>query len=183
MDLKASPGTITQRSRSLAAILLLLTVSLAALFHNCFFPGYTLFSNDGPLGSLMAACHRLPQSFTGSWEDLTTLGTRGGGAFPSITYGLLWVLGPIGFSKLYAAITLLILGLGAWCFFRQLGFAPLACILGGLAASLNSVFFSAACWGVGTHPLTAGMNFFALAALADNSGNSSPRRWLRVILA
>jgi hypothetical protein len=55
-----------------------------------------------------------------------------------------------------------------------------ACLLGGLAAALNSGFFSAACWGVGTHPLTVAMEFFALAALVDNS---SSKRWLRVILA
>ena len=74
----------------------------------------------------------------------------------------------------------MILGLGAWCFFRQSGLAPAACLLGGLAAVLNSSFFSAACWGVASHAITVGMIFFALAALADTA---SPRRWLRVMLA
>lgn len=156
----------------------LLLLVLGVLFRDNFVPGQTLFSNDGPLGQQVTACNHLPEAFSGTWQDINTIGTRGG-AFPSITYGLLWLLGPVGFSKFYAPATLLILGLGAWCFFRQLGLAPLACVLGGLAAALDSSFFSAACWGVGTHPLTVGMEFFALAALADTT---SPKRWLRVVL-
>ena len=161
-------------------MLLLLFAVLAVLFHNQFFPGYTLFSNDGPLGTLMSASHRVPETFSGGWQDLNSIGFREGGAFPDITYGLLLLLGPIGFSKFYAGLVMLILGLSAWCFFRQAGLAPIACWLGGLAAALNSSFFSAACWGVGTHPLTLAMNFLALAALMDTS---SRRRWLRVALA
>ena len=164
---------------ALAVFLPSVLLVLCVLFHNNFLPGLTLFSNDGPLGQQVTACHHLPEAFSGTWEDVNTIGVRAG-AFPSVTYGLLWLLGPVGFSKFYAPMTLLILGLGAWCFFRQLGFTPLACVLGGLAASLNSSFFSAACWGVGTHPLTIGMEFFALAALVDTT---SPRRWLRVVLA
>lgn len=178
MDLKSAPKPTSRRAGSLAVILSLLLVVLCFLFHNDFIPGVTLFSNDGPLGQQITACHRLPEAFSGTWEDVNTIGVRGG-AFPSITYGLLWLLGPVGFSKFYAPLTLLILGLGAWCFFRQLGLTPLACVLGGLAAALNSSFFSAACWGVGTHPLTIGMEFFALAALVDTK---SPKRWLRVAL-
>ena len=56
----------------------------------------------------------------------------------------------------------------------------MACIVGGLAAALNSSFFSAACWGVAAHPLTIGLSFFALAALVDTS---SRLRWLRVAVA
>jgi hypothetical protein len=180
MGIKSSQVSTISRTGGFVAALVLLFATLSILFHNSFVPGYTLFSNDGPLAQQMSTCHRLPEAFSGTWEDLNSIGTRGGGAFPSITYGLLWLLGPIGFSKFYAPSTLFILGLGAWCFFRQLGFAPVACVLGSLAATLNSSFFSAACWGVGTHPLTIGMMFFALAALLDTT---SPKRWLCVALA
>ena len=161
-------------------MVLLLFVVLSALMCGDYLPGNILFSNDGPLGRLLAQCHRLPDRFTGCWEDLNLLGFRDWGTAPSISYGLQYLLKPILFSKLYAPVGLLILGLGAWCFFRQSGLAPAACILGGLAATLNSSFFSAACWGVASHPISIGMMFFALAALLD----TSPRgRWLRVALA
>jgi hypothetical protein len=84
------------------------------------------------------------------------------------------------FAKFYPMLALLVLGMGAWCFFRQLDLAPLACFLGALAAVLNSSFFSAACWGVGSHAITIGMSFFALAALADTTAKP---RWLRIALA
>jgi hypothetical protein len=166
--------------KGLVLTLSLLCAVLAFLFHNCFFPGYALFSNDGPLGALIAECRRVPAGFSGGWYDLNTLGYREGGALPDITYGLLWLLGPVGYSKFYAAIALLILGSGAWTFLRCMGLGNLACTLGAIAAVLNSSFFSAACWGVAAHPLTIGLSFFALAALTDTS---SRRRWLRVALA
>jgi len=159
---------------------LLLFVVLSVLLRGDYLPGNVLFSNDGPLGELMSQCHRLPDRFTGCWEDLNLLGFRAWGASPSISFGLQFLLGPVAFSKLYVPFALLILGCGAWCFFRQSGLTPAACFLSGLAATLNSGFFSAACWGVAGHAITVGMVFFALAALADTS---SPWRWLRVVLA
>ena len=113
-------------------------------------------------------------------EDLNLFGFRDWGASPSISYGLLLLLKPVWFAKLYAPFALLILGLGAWCFFRQSGFAPAACLLGGLATMLNSAYFSAVCWGMGSHAISIGMMFFALAALL----NTSTRwRWLWVVVA
>lgn len=153
---------------------------LAFLFRDCLLPGYTLFSNDGPLGALMVQARHVPESFTGVWEDLNSIGYREGGAMPNITYALLWILGPVGFSKFYAPLVLLLLGLAAWWFFRRLGLAPLSCTLGGVAAALNSGFFSSACWGVAAHPLTIGLSFLALAALVDTK---SSRAWVRVVLA
>ncbi len=85
-----------------------------------------------------------------------------------------------GFSKFYTPIVLLFLGPAAWWFFRRLGLAPIAASLGGMAAALNSGFFSSACWGVAAHPLTIGLSFLALAALVDTT---SPRSWVRVVLA
>ena len=160
-------------------MLLVLAVVLGTLLCRTYLPGRIPFSNDGPLGRLMAQCHRLPARFTGCWEDLNLLGDRDWGAVPSISFGLQYLLGPLLFAKFYALLALMLLGLAAWCFFRQSGLAPPACLLGGLAAALCSGCFSAACWGVASHPITVGMIFLALAALADTS---SPRRWLRVVL-
>jgi hypothetical protein len=171
-------------------MLLLLFGVLGFLFHDVFLPGHTLFSNDGPLGALMCASRKMPEAFRGVWQDLNTLGFREGGAQCSMTYGLWWLVGPLGYSKLYAPLALLFLGMSAWCFFRSLNLAPVACVLAGLAASLNSGFFSAGCWGVAAHPLTIGLSFLALAALVDTplatpepSARSAFRRWARVALA
>jgi hypothetical protein len=161
-------------------MLVLLFITLSFFFRGVFLPGHTLFSNDGPLARLMAESHKLPERFTGCWQDLNSAGYREPGAMPDISYGLLLLLKPVAFSKFYVIAALTVLGLGAWCFFRQSGLAPPACILGGLAAVFNSTFFSDACWGTAGHCIAVGMIFFALAALVDNS---SPRRWLRVILA
>jgi hypothetical protein len=159
--------------------LLLVFIVLSLFFRFNYLPGYTLASNDGPLGTLMSASHQLPEEFSGGWQDLNSIGIREG-TWPSITYGLLCLLGPVLYSKLYVPVALTILGVGAWCFFRQLRFGQLACICGGLAAMLNSGFFSAACWGVAAHANTIGMSFFALAALADTAARP---RWPRIILA
>ena len=138
-----------------------------------------MFSNDGPLGELMAKCHHLPDRFLGCWADLNSIGFNASAASPSISLCLQWFLGPLVFSKFYALISLFILGMGAWCFFRQMKLSPLACVLGGLAMLLNSTCFSVACWGVAAHELAIGMMFLAMAALADTT---APRYWLRVIL-
>jgi len=157
-----------------------LAFSLIVLFHRSFLPGDILFSNDGPLGRQVSECHRLPDAFTGVWQDLEGVGYREGGAVPSITSGLRLVLGPVGYSKFYGPLALLLLGMCAWCFFRRMGLSPVASVLGGLAAGLNSSYFSAACWGVAAHPITVGMAFLALAALANNSSEGN---WLRTALA
>ncbi len=178
MGVKRSESTGTQRSGFWLFLVLVFSV-LSLFFYFNYLPSYTLASNDGPLGTLNSASHHLPEEFSGGWQDLNSIGLREG-TWPSITYGLLCLLGPVAYSKLYVPLALTILGMGAWCFFRQLRFAPLACVLGGLAAMLNSGFFSAACWGVAAHANTIGMSFFALAALADTSARP---RWPRFILA
>jgi hypothetical protein len=162
-----------------AAFLIFLAV-LIFLFYEAFLPNEVLFSNDGPLGRLMSRANHLPGRFSGCWADLNNIGFSVGAATPSISFGLQMLLGPVWFSKLYTIISLLILAVGAWCYFRQLKLAPAACILGALATVLNSTFFSLACWGLGAQVITAGMFFLALAALSDTT---SPRRWLLWILA
>jgi hypothetical protein len=148
--------------------------------YGVFIPGQVLFSNDGPLGRLMEECHKLPGRFFGCWADLNNVGFNSGAAPPGISFGLLWFLGPVFFSKFYAMISLLILGTGAWYFFRVSRLAPAACVLGALAVILNSILFSLACWGLGAQIIAAGMVFFAMAALSDTT---SRYRWLLVILA
>ncbi len=153
---------------------------LAVLFWGVFVPGQTLFSNDGPLGQLMAQCHALPARFLGCWADLNSVGFNNGSASPGITFSLQWLLGPVLFSKFYALLALWLLSAGAWCFFRELRLTPMACVLGGLAVMLSSNFFSVACWGVAADDIAIGMTFLALAAVVRSS---SGHYWLRLILA
>src|SRR5229473_120494 len=155
MALKSSqpqPQTQTPGGHFLL-VLVLLVIIISLFFFRSYLPGWTLFSNDGPLGTLVAQSHRLPEILTGGWQDLNSVGYQEGGALPDITYGLLLLLGPFGYSKMIVPVALLVLGLGAWTFFRQLRLAPVACVLGAIAATLNSGFFSAACWGVAAHPI------------------------------
>ncbi len=114
------------------------------------------------------------------WYDLQWLGSNAGSFFPTITSVIRWGLGPLGFSNFFIPISILFLGLSAGFLFRQLKLSPMACALGGLAAALNSDFFSESAWGLASHGLTFGLEYLALAALVDTS---SKRRWLKVILA
>jgi hypothetical protein len=95
-----------------------------------------------------------------------------------------WLAGPVGYSKFLAPFALFILGLGAWTFFRQLKFSPLAATLGGLAAALNSAFFSTACWGVASQQIAIGFSYFALALIVSNTPETPAlTRWVRWALA
>jgi hypothetical protein len=177
---KSGTGERAAALRQFGWIALALVLLLGVLFRDGLLPGRTVFSNDGPLGAISAECARSPAGFFGYWQDLNWLGNTGPSASPNVSNGLSFLCGPLLFSKIYAPFALLFLGLSAWLCFRQWKFSPLACILGGIAAALNSDFLSTACWGVASQPLSFGLDFLALAALADET---SPRRWLRVILA
>jgi hypothetical protein len=94
------------------------------------------------------------------------------------------LLPPIGFAKFYAPVALFILGLGAWTLFRELRLSPLAALLGALAATLNSTFFSTACWGVASQEIAAGMNYLALALIVGcHPQMPGLVRWTRLMLA
>ena len=177
MNLKSLSSRITGSGAVLMFVLL--AAVLAVLLEGGCAPGHTFFSNDGPLGRLMSGCHRLPERFTGCWEDLNSIGYRALAAVPSITFSLEWLLGPLWFSRLYMPLALLVLGMSAWGCFRQFGLAQPACVLGGLAAVLNSAYFSAACWGSSAHALAVAMSFLALSAMA---GYSLKPLWLRAML-
>ena len=162
----------------------LLAVILAGLFCKSFLPGYVHFSNDGPLGQQNTAWSRLPGAFTGIWGDLNDIGNSGGSLAPDLCTLLRWLLGPVGYSKFLAPFALFILGLGAWTFFRQLKLSPLAATLGGVAAALNSAFFSTACWGVASQQVAIGFSYFALALVVSNTPKTPAlTRWVRWALA
>ena len=163
---------------------LLLTAIFAALFAKSFLPDYVHFSNDGPLGEVNAEYERVPSVLTGVWSDLNDIGTSGGAMAPDITALISGVLGPVGYSKFFQPLCLIILGLGAWTFFRSLKLSPLAAILGGLAAALNGSYFGNACWGTASAQIAMGMTFLALAAFVANTSETPPLiRWLRIALA
>jgi hypothetical protein len=179
MGLKSSDS----KRSSIWLMLLLIFIVLSVLFRYNYLPGFTLASNDGPIGTLKSDSHKLPEEFFGGWQDLNSVGIREG-TWPSLTYGLLCTLKPILYSKLYAPIGLFLLGLAAFSFFRAMKFTPAACIIGGLAAMLNSGFFSVACWGVVAHTNTIAITFFAMAALVSaQNASSAIQRWIRIALA
>jgi hypothetical protein len=162
----------------------LLAAVLAVLFWKSFLPGYVHFSNDGPLGQQNTAWSRLPGAFTGIWGDLNDIGNSGGSLAPDLCTLLRWLVGPVGYSKFLAPFAVFVLGLGAWTFFRQLKFSPLAATLGGLAAALNSAFFSTACWGVASQQVAIGFSYFALALVVSNTPETPVlARWVRWALA
>src|SRR5436189_3641483 len=80
---------------------LILCFVLGLLFLRSFAPAWVVFANDGPLGGMMAERSQVPETFTGSWADLNGYGSRDPGALPNLTSGLLYLLGPLGFSKYY----------------------------------------------------------------------------------
>ena len=93
-----------------------LVVILGFLFRDSFKPGFAHAANDGPLGLLMSKSLGVPEALTGYWMDLNWVGMNGSTAPSSVTYLILWVLGPVGFAKFYPPITLLLLGASAWIF-------------------------------------------------------------------
>ncbi|MCL5098336.1 MAG: hypothetical protein M1608_12580, partial [Candidatus Omnitrophica bacterium] len=142
-----------------------LLILLAAIFHSSFRPDQALFANDGPLGALNAQANNRLGGFTGYWQDLNWVGIAEPTALPNITMLFYVLAGPVAFAKFYASLSLLILGLSAYAFFRQMRFHRFVCVLGGLAAALNMNVFSNACWGLPTRALTLAATFLALAAL------------------
>ncbi|HYV26587.1 MAG TPA: hypothetical protein VFA77_03580, partial [Candidatus Eisenbacteria bacterium] len=166
--------------KNLFWIVLSLLSILAVLFFPSFKSGQVLFSNDAPLGILNAKWFELPESFLGCWVDVNLLGISAGSNLVDVTYGLGWLLSPVGYSKFYTPLSLLLLGLSAWLFCRQAGFHPIVGVLVGLAAALNGNYFSNACWGLASRALTLATTFLALAALVSNP---TRHRFLKIILA
>jgi hypothetical protein len=161
-------------------LLLLLSVVLAAGFARSFVPKYVLFSNDGPLGGMVNAGPVKWTSFRGGWLDLNSIGSQAISSNLSITTIILLALDAVAWAKFFAPLSLLVLGLGAGFFFRRLGLSNLACVLGALAALLNTGFFSAASWGVASQAICVGCAFAALGLLVWEEERF---HWVRVVLA
>lgn len=159
--------------------LAVLVVILGFLFRDSFRTGVAHFSNDGPLGVMNAQAVTMPQALTGYWSDLNWVGANGQAVPSDVSYLLFWILGPVGFAKFYPPLTLLLLGAGAWIFFRSLRLSPGLCCIAAIGAALNMNFVSNTCWGLGTRSLTLMSAFLALAALNSRRGNP----WLRAALA
>src|SRR5262245_3512463 len=87
-----------------------LGVVLLGLFGQNILPGHILFSNDGPLGANATRAMEMPSAFKSVWSDANAIGNYSGNVFLPVTGTLLWVLGPVFFAKLYAALVLLLLG-------------------------------------------------------------------------
>ena len=157
---------------------------LVVLFWKSFLPDYVAFANDGPLGQQHASWGKMPGAMSAIWGDLNDIGSPGGAFTPSISTLLHWVLGPLGYSRFYTPVSLFILGISIWFFFRQMRFSNLAAALGGTAGMLVTTSFSDACWGVASHEIAIGMDFCALGLFAGNAYEpSAARRWLRLALA
>lgn len=178
----SSDGSSFFRKPGFWATFILLAVLLFGLFRQGFAPGYVVFSNDGPLGVVQSQADIATSNFLGYWTDLNWVGSRQPGAMPNITHTIymLTAHSPVWFSRLYAPVSLLILGLCSWFFFRRSSFQPWVCLLGALAATLNSNVFSNSCWGLPTRALTLASVFLALTALQRDSGF---RSWVRAALA
>ncbi|HVU09171.1 MAG TPA: hypothetical protein VHG89_11575 [Verrucomicrobiae bacterium] len=183
----STASSFTTRKRmgkpSFVAAILLFAI-LGLLFAKSFIPDYVHFSNDGPLGQQNTEWSKLPGSIWGTWDDLNSIGVNAGSFPPSVVTLIRWLLGAVGYAKFLVPVALFILGIGAWTFFRQLKLSPQAAALGALATILNSVFFSDACWGLGSHSIAFGMDFLALALVVANSPTTLWQiRLTRIVLA
>jgi len=159
-----------------------LAVIAAALFHTSFKPEMVVFSSDGPLGIAASRQLAFPTGFTGTWFDSNWLGSGGGPNAPQSTWVFLWLLGPVGFAKFLPALQIFLLGLAATFCSRTFGFRPMVCLLAGLAAELNSNFFSNACWGVGTRCTSLAAAFLAIAAIWSSRSGPWQARLVKLIL-
>ena len=168
------------RSRGLLLFLTILFGVLLVLFHQSLDHSQILFANDGPLGAMKADNNSFPGVYLGHWSDLSWLGAAGVSAAPTLTSFFESVFSPELFMKTFAPLSLLFLGFSVWLLFRQLRFAPMVCVVGGLAAGLNMHFFSTACWGQGTWNMSTGSMFLAMAALVSPNIRQA---WARAALA
>jgi hypothetical protein len=164
--------------RGIFVTAIVLTPILGFFFRRSFDPAYVLFSNDNPLGQVVASQHAQLPGFTGVWQNLNWLGGEAVSTLPSITTAFTLATTPQLFERIYAPLSLLIVGVSACFCLQRLGLIAPACVLGALAAALNSDFFSTACWGVPAHVITFACNFIALGLLADARARPS---WGRLI--
>ncbi len=169
-----SPG------KNFVLLLIILLTILCVLFRQSFDPSKVLFANDLPLGALKAEQSKLPDTFTGNWQDSNWIGAESVSTAPDITALFGTLFAPEILMKIYPPFSMLLLGLCAWLCFRELGFRPVVCILGGLAAGLNMHAFSIAAWGLSQWVISWAMMFLAIAALVSKSIRYG---WIKGVLA
>jgi hypothetical protein len=165
MNSNSSPGG-ANHLHTFAISAACLALVLGFLFARSFGDSEVLFSNDGPLGLISAQAEDAWKHFTGIWLPLNWIGTQGPASLPTLTQVLFLLLGPVGFAKFYVPIAALTLGLAATLLSWRLRFSPAACVLVGIAAALNTDFFSHACWGLASITLAIAFALLALAALS-----------------
>jgi len=167
-----NPGSNSPASsrKTLIVCAVVVAAALSLMFIRMFHPDYVVFSNDGPLGGLEAQQNRMPKILTGLWQDMNWIGGNVPAPSPNISSTMRLTTTPFQFAKLYAPLSLLIFGLSAALAFRRFGLSTLACVLGSIAAALNTDFLGVAAWGVCAHTICAGMAFLALAATYDPKG-------------
>lgn len=161
----ATAPSVQNGRAAFLALLAALAAVLGLLFAKSFLPEYIVFANDGPLGATSAASGRMPDAMFGLWADLNWVGNEGVAPAPSVCNLLAVVLSPVAMAKVIVPLSLALLGCAAWVFFRQCGFAPWVCTVGGLAAALNGDRFSVAAWGLSMWVMASAAVFLALAAL------------------
>ena len=164
----------------LLILLLVLGGALAVLCHEGFLPHRVHWANDVPLGAMLDPSDRLPGTFLGHWTTLYWIGGATASSSPAFSTLLQTIFPPTIYLKIFMPLSMLFLGLGAWLFFRQSGFAPAVCIVGALGAGLNMHYFSNSTWGLGTWAISAGMVFVALAVIASPAIRPS---WIKGALA
>ena len=161
-------------------LLALLGGAMALLCHQAFQSHWVMWANDSQLGAIKSASARLPDTYFGHWLDHWWIGMDIPATSPTVAAILGTVLSPEVYLAIFTPLTMLLLGFSAWVLFRQLKFAPIVCVLGGLAAGLNMHCFSNACWGLGSWNISISMIFLAVAALVTDSIRQT---WIKAILA
>lgn len=167
MNGDASAANQPKSRGGLWLLLLFLGGALSVLCYQAYLPHRVFWANDVPLGAMLDPSAQLPGTFAGHWGILYYIGGSSPSSSPSLSTLLQMIVSPYVYLRIFAPLTMLVLGVGAYTFFRQLGFARPVCIIGGLAAGLNMHCFSNAAWGLGWWNISAAMFFFALAALVS----------------
>src|SRR5688572_4615747 len=154
-----------------AAAMLCQAVVLGFLFRQSFEADKVLFSNDAPLGLISSKAGVEASKFegivSGFWQDLNWIGIEMPSVLPGLSWAIFQLVGadPVSTAKFYTPISFLFLGFAAWLLFRTLGFGPVVCVIGGLAAALNMNSLSHGAWGLPSRALTWGAALLAIAAL------------------
>ena len=175
------PAAGAARNRVLLWTAVVMLILMAILFNKSLDSDMVHFSNDGPHGLMMTSFVRVPSTLTGIWCDINWLGSESIMPAPSITTLLrLIFLNPQSYGRILYPAAMFTAAMGACFFFKKLKLAPVACVVGAIAAGLSTDFLSTACWGVASQVVGFGCMYAALALITDDSRKF---RWARIIMA